>query len=49
MIKNAILLWLGITLGNLVYHGLIKKNWAKATEISFYQGFALGMFVTVAQ
>lgn len=47
MIEKAFMLWIGLSVGNFIYQVITKKDWARAAEISFFQGFAIGMFVAI--
>jgi hypothetical protein len=45
MVEKAFMLWVGVSVGNFLYQKFTKKDWNRASEISFFQAVALGLFV----
>lgn len=41
MDAKVLVLWLGLSLGNFTYQAFNQRNWGRAAERSYYQGFAL--------
>jgi hypothetical protein len=47
-VRDYVLLWLGLTVGNFLYQWITTHNWSTAVERSFFQGatlFAAWLFI----
>jgi hypothetical protein len=47
--NNAIILIVGLTIGNFLWKATTNKNWGEAAKISFFQACAIGAYLLMSK